>query len=463
MLILGLSLSSNLMMFACMFPFIAIWVRVVKPPLVREIGMVRFRGLLLLVAGAALALVIAAWGWSSAGYRIPPEQWSWLTFWRENMTLSWDDGLKQSLIRFGALFTYNFFPWMAVIGLLGFIELFQRQKYVFWLLFPIFIVYSFFAVTLTLPEPIPAYLPCWVLFAIAAGYGWWKALAEASWVGFIIALALSLSPLAIYHYAAPAIEMIREETRVRTLWTPPFEAPIDSLSYYLNPNKRVQPNARAFARDALTHIPDRARIATPSRAGERVVAPVRYAIEVEQARTEVSFVNVGPDESQKLENWAAEVFTPLFISGLHPPSPTVENLLDRYALVPNGYFFQLQAREPMPEPAESEEIPTVVGEWSGFTRPQGYRIDFSIRETPDGEFSGTATLNQTGARPLEGSFTRLSLLHDAFVARITYNQFHIHIDAKLSGNRLEGEWQLFEAQYLKGTFQVWRSPPPAAQ
>jgi hypothetical protein len=69
-------------------------------------------------------------------------------------------------------------------------------------------------------------------------------------------------------------------------------------------------------------------------------------------------------------------------------------------------------------------------------------------------------LNQTGARPLEGSFTRISLLHDAFVARITYNQFHIHIDSKLSGNRLEGEWQIFEAQYLKGTFQVWRSALP---
>jgi hypothetical protein len=457
MLILGLSLSNNLMMIF-MFPFIAIWVRVVKPPLVREIGMVRLRGLLLLVGGSALALVIAAVGWSASGFRIPAEQWSWVTFWRENMMLSWDVGLQQSIIRFSVMLLYNFFPWLIVIGLLGLIELFQRQKFVFWLIFPILVVYSFLAVTLRLPEPIPAYLPVWVLFSIFVGYGWWKALAEASWLGFVVALALSLSPIAIYHYAAPGIERIGEEVRVRALWSPPFEAPIDSVSYYLNPNRRIQPNARAFANDALAQLPERARIAAPSRAGERIVAPVRYLVEVEQARSEMSFESVGPADSEKLQSWAVEVDTPLFLSGLHPPNPAVEGLLGRYTLIPSGYFFQLLPREAPPEMPQTETPVTIVGEWSGFERPEGYSVHFSVRETPDGELAGTAVLNQTSARPLEGTFTRLSLLHDAFLASITYkNRVHIHIDSKITGNRLEGEWQIFEAQYLNGTFTVWRS------
>jgi hypothetical protein len=322
-------------------------------------------------------------------------------------------------------------------------------------------VYSFLAITLKLSEPIPAYLPAWVLFSIAVGYGWWKALAEASWMGFVTALVLSLTPLAVYHYAAPAIERIGEEVRVRALWSPPFEAPIDSLSYYLNPNRRIQPNARAFAMDALAQLPERSRITTPSRAGERVVAPVRYLVEVEGARSEMSFESVGPADSEKLESWAAEADTPLFLSGLHPPNPAVEGLLDRYALVPSGYFFQLVPRDTPPEIQETEIPRTIVGEWSGFVRPQGYSVSFSIRETPDGELSGTAFLNQTGARPREGTFTRLSLLDDAFLASIAYdNRVHIHIDSKLTGNRLEGEWRIFEAQHLSGTFTVWKSQSP---
>lgn len=457
MLILGLSLSNNLMMIF-LFPFLAVWVRVVKPPLVRQIGMVRFRGLLLLLAGSALALAVAAWGWSAAGFRVPAEQMSWLTFWRDHMMLGWDGGLDHSLMLFTGMLLYNFPPWTATIGLLGLIELFQRQKYGFWLIFPLLAVYSLLAVTLTLAEPVPAYLPSWVLLSIAVGYGWWKTLSESSWMGYLTALVLTLLPLPIYHFAAPAIERIGEEVRVKALLRPPFEVPLGSLDYYLNPDRRDLPLARAFARATLNEIPERARVVTPSWDAEMLFAPARYLTDVEQPRPDLILETLGTNGADTLERWLREDETPLYLIGLHPPHPAVQGLLDRYDFIPAGYLFRVEPRPSFSEKvgaAWDEPIP-ITGEWSGFQRPQGYRVGFAIQEVPDGSLSGTAVLNPASARPLEGRFIRITHVGDSFLARVSYNnRVHVHIDAKQVGNRLEGTWQIFEAEGLTGTFVVW--------
>ena len=83
--------------------------RVVHPPLVRNLGAVRFRGLLLFAAGASIALAVTVWGWYRIGFAIPAAQLSWLRFW-EHMMLAWDQPLKESLIRFGSMLLLNFPP-----------------------------------------------------------------------------------------------------------------------------------------------------------------------------------------------------------------------------------------------------------------------------------------------------------------------------------------------------------------
>ncbi len=460
MLVLGLSFSNSLMMLFFL-PFLTIWARVVKPPLVREIGVVRFKGLLLLAAGSAVALAVAAWGWSAAGFRVPDEQLSWLTFWRGQMMLSWEGGFGTSLIRFLAMLLYNFLPWSAMMGLLGIIELFQRQKYIFWLIFPLLLVHSGLAITLKLAEPVPAYLPTWVLLSIAIGYGWWKMLAESTWKGFVVALILSLSPLAIYHYAAPAIQRIGEEIRVRTLLSPPFEIPLDSLDYYLNPDQRHLPDARSFAQTMLTSLPDKARIASTSWDGEMLVAPARYIAEVDNARSELKFDTVGRDDDEALDQWARQSDTPLFLSSLHPLNPSVEKLIDKYDFLPTGYLYQVKLRgdEPDQVPTVADEPFPIAGIWSGYTRPHGYRLEFDILTAADNVHMGSAVLNRTSAQPLEGSFTRITYVGESFLGRIAFeDRIFIHLDARVVGERMEGTWQVFEAQGLAGTFVVSKEP-----
>jgi hypothetical protein len=459
MLVYGLSLSNNLMMIF-LFPFIAIWARVIKPPLVRDIGVVRFRGLLLFLAGSALALAVTAWGWSVAGFHVPAEQMSWLAFWN-HMTVSWDAPLQQSLIRFTAMLFYNFPPWIAILGLLGLIELFRRQKYVFGLVFPLLLVYTFLVITLALSDPIPAYLPTWVFLSIAVGYGWWKILAESTWVGFVVALLLSLSPLLLYRFATTAVEQLGEQVQIQTLLSIPFETPLDSLDYYLNPDRRGLPSARISAQELLNVLPDPARVATPSWAGQLVFAPARYLAEVEEARPGLTVSAVGPNQSEELNQWATSPDTPLYLVGLHPPNPSVESLLDYYDLIPTGPLFQVQGRPATPSNTiyDPDQLPILAGAWVGFIRPQGYRLSFSIQGDSDETYSGRAILNPGATRPFEGSFNRISLIGESVLGRITYDdRIHVHIDAQVAGDRMEGTWQIFEAQELTGRFTAWKQP-----
>ena len=120
-----------------LIPIVFTFVRVVQPPLIREVGGVRFRGLLAVCAGASVALAVAAWGWTHTGFVVPPEHANGLLFF-DDMMLAWEPPLKESLARFGALLLLNFPPWTAIIGLIGLWELYRRQKYVFYLIFPSF-------------------------------------------------------------------------------------------------------------------------------------------------------------------------------------------------------------------------------------------------------------------------------------------------------------------------------------
>jgi hypothetical protein len=457
--ILGLSLANNLMM-VFLFPVFAIFVRVVQPALVRDIGMVRARGLIILLVSSAVALAITAFGWAAAGFKIPEEQWSWITFWRSNMMLTWDAPLQQSLLRFGAALLYSFPPWTAFIGLFGLVELFKRQKYVFWLVFPLLLVYSTLAVTLTLAEPMNVYVPAWVLVAIAVGYGWWKVLADGGWRDYVLALLLSLSPVLLYRFAPWAVEKLGEEARVMSFLRVPFEAPFDPLVHLLNPDRRASPSARAFAETSLEELPERCRLVAASREGELLLAPLRYLVEVEKVHPNAVFSTASPSDEDALVEWASQIEEPLFLVGLHPPNPAVESLLDRYHFVPAGHFFRVVPKESVPGRmlTDRDEPTLLAGDWYGFVRPQGYPVSFAIREMPDGSFSGRAVLNEGSSKPLEGNFTRISPIADALIARVTYDddRIHIHIDSQLSGNRLEGTWQIYEAQHLQGRFVVWK-------
>ena len=90
--ILGLSLANNLLMLF-LIPIVFTFVRVVQPPLIREVGGVRFRGLLAFCAGASVALAVAAWGWTHTGFVVPAEHANGLLFF-DDMMLAWEPPLN---------------------------------------------------------------------------------------------------------------------------------------------------------------------------------------------------------------------------------------------------------------------------------------------------------------------------------------------------------------------------------
>ena len=471
--VLGLSLANNLLMLF-LIPVVFLFVRVVHPPLLRNLGAVRFRGLMAFAAGASISLAVAAWGWYRLGFAIPEQQKSWLRFW-DHMMLAWDQPLQESLIRFGSMLLLNFPPWSIVIGLIGLAELNRRQKYVFWLIFPLFLIYSALAVTLHLPEPVPSYLPAWVFFSVAVGYGWWKLLSGGNWQGFAVALVLSASPLVIYRFAPLAVRRAQMELRVEALLDVPKELPLDHLAFQLNPDRRYLPEARGFAERALDALPEGARVLAVSTTAELVVAPITYLVEVEN-RKPTSVVVLGEGDETGLRTLLTEPGS-LFAMGLHPPNPAVTAILPTHHFRATGEWFHLVRRSeirdrvlvdaPLPGVADDSLADShLVGTWYGYVEPQGYPLSLRI-EGPVGALSGNAILNEEGARPMSGKFTRLSSTVGAVLGSVEYGEegadrLHFHLDATQKGNRLEGMWKAFELPELAGRFVVWLQPATAA-
>lgn len=466
--ILGLALANNLLL-VFLIPVFFIFVRVVHPPLVRNLGVVRLRGLAVFVAGASLAVAVAAWGWwFGSGLALPEQQKSWLLFWN-HMMLAWEQPLQQSLIRYGSMLLLNFPPWTLVIGLIGLVELHRRQKYVFWLLFPLFLVYSSLVVTLELSQPVPSYLPAWLFLSVAVGFGWWKLLSSGGWQGFAFAIVLCASPALIYRFAPVVLKQAKMELRVEALLGAPRELPIDLLAFQLNPDRRKLPQAREFAQRALGSLPEGATVVSPSRTSELMVAPVRYLVEAEGRQPE-SFVVLDDGGGKTLSSLAADPSSPVFVMGLHPPHPEVEAILSTHLFRATGDWFQLVPRSELPGvftdapiagvAADALSDRNLVGRWVGYAEPQGYPLTLSVQGA-EGSLSGTAVLNAEGSRPWSGRFTRLSSTVGAVLGSVEYgesgsDQVHLHIDATQTGNRLEGTWKVFEIPELAGKFVVWQ-------
>ena len=120
-------------------------------------------------------------------------------------------------------------------------ELFRRQKHVFGLLFPLFVVYSALAISLKLPDPMNAYIPAWVVISIAVGYGWWKLLADGGWRDYVFALVLSLSPMFVYRAAPWALDRLQQKPRAGSFLALEFEVPFDPLTHLLNSRSPREP------------------------------------------------------------------------------------------------------------------------------------------------------------------------------------------------------------------------------
>lgn len=471
--VLGLALANNLLMIF-MIPIVFLFARLVHPPLMRNVGTVRLRGLFFFVGGASLALLVTASGWLASGFEIPERHVTWLRFW-DHMMLSWDGPLKESLLRFGAMLLLNFPPWTAFVGLLGLWELYRRQKYVFLLVFPMFLVYGLLVVTLDLEAPVSSYLPVWVLLSVAVGFGWWKLLSSGNWQGFVVALVLSASPLVIYRYAPLAVRQAKMELRAEALLDVPKELPVDHLAFQLNPDRRELPSPRDFATNALAMLPENAIVLTPSRTSELMVAPLRYVSEVESAAVSTTrYVSLaaGTDAISTLAGLKADPNAPVYAMGLHPAQPDLTAMLQTHHFLAEGPWFHLVARDQVDRVLVDRPIPGVeadalddshlVGSWYGYVEPSGYPLTLEIRGTL-GALSGTATLNAAGSHPWHAPFTRLSSTVGTVLGSVEFgeaetDQIHFHLDATQTGNRLEGTWEVFEIPELSGRFIVWKQP-----
>jgi hypothetical protein len=259
------------------------------------------------------------------------------------------------------------------------------------------------------------------------------------------------------------------DLRVEAILDVPKELPLDHLASQLNPDRRYLPEARAFAERALDQLPEGARVLAVSGPAELVVAPLAYLVAVEK-RKPMSVAILAEGDETGLRTLLTEP-GPLFAMGLHPPNPAVSAILSTHQFRASGEWFELVPRAEIhdriladaPIPGTSDDSlgdGNLVGAWYGYVEPQGYPLSLRI-EGPSGALSGSAVLNEGGARPMTAKFTRLSSTVGAVLGSVEYgdegaDQLHFHLDATQKGNRLEGTWKAFELPQLSGRLVVWQ-------
>jgi hypothetical protein len=136
-----------------------------------------------------------------------------------------------------------------------------------------------------------------------------------------------------------------------------------------------------------------------------------------------------------------------------------ERLLASHHFLPQGHLYAVLPRTGVPGRtlADTGETVGLVGEWYGFERPQGYAVSFRIEETPEGGLGGRAVLNPGGARPLEATFQRLDFVSGSMGAQLSHTpRLDVHLKGEVAGNRLEGEWVVYQLPSLAGRFTLWK-------
>jgi hypothetical protein len=327
-------------------------------------------------------------------------------------------------------------------------------------------------VTLRLPEPVTSFLPAWVLFSIAVGYGWWKLLSSGNWQAFATALVLCALPVVLYRFAPVAVRQARMEMRAEALLGVPKLLPLDHLAHQMNPDRKHLLEARAFAEKTLDSLPEGARVLSISSGAELATEPHRYLVAVEKRRP-MAFVALSEGDATGLRKLLTEPGSLLAMT-LHPPNPAVASILPTHHFRASGEWFELVPRSEIrdrilrDEPLAGVSDDTLgdvhlTGDWYGYVEPQGYPLTLHV-EGPAGSLGGSVILNEEGARPLSGKFTRLSSTVGAVLGSVEFgekgaDQLHFHLDATQKGNRLEGTWKAFELPELSGRFVVWLQKP----
>ncbi len=278
---------------------------------------------------------------------------------------------------------YQFTPVGVGLGLYGFWHMRRTQPAIARFLLALFIVHVVYSANYALADQFTFHLSSYLVFALAITWSIVTVtsrsdhclLAGRKWstVGLrgLLLLALLL-PIALYAITPPALRAVG--VTESKLGVQPIGMGLrDTLTYFLNPNKRGDDSAARFGRSTLSQLAPNALVFTPKPSDQEAYVVLRYFQLVERLRPDVRLdlmlFGAGDNLPQAV---LAQVHTqiacrPLYLASLHPDTYPLEKLQAEFDLVPEANLYRLVPRHPQ---RSVVACPELKREWASVTLEQ---------------------------------------------------------------------------------------------
>jgi hypothetical protein len=132
----------------------------------------------------------------------------------------------------------------------------------------------------------------------------------------------------------------------------------DTLTYFLNPNKRGDDSAARFARGTLDHLAEGALVFTPKTSEQETYVVLRYFQKVEGQRPDVhlDMMLFDPQDSMPAavleKTIALAACRPLYYASLNPASFPVAQVSGLFDLAVEANLYRLRSLNTHPPPAD---------------------------------------------------------------------------------------------------------------
>lgn len=288
-----------------------------------------------------------------------------------------------NLVGYFGWLLYQFTPIGVALGLCGFVLMWRAQPHVARFLLALFLIHAAFSANYSVPDRFSFHLPSYLVFALAITWGIARLTHRPDarllpgekrlTIGLRgLLLVPILAPIALYAITPSALRAVGL-TESRLGIQPIGTGARDTLTYFLDPNKRGDDSAARFGRSTLAQLAPDALVFTPKSSDQEAYVVLRYFQIVEGLRPDVHLelmlFDPVDDISQAL---LAQVHSqmwcrPLYLVSLNPDTYPLATLRTEFEIVPEANLYRLLPRQPQPATSTCPDLDT---RWADVTLEQ---------------------------------------------------------------------------------------------
>ncbi len=282
---------------------------------------------------------------------------------------SWQQVAENLAVFFGWL-VYQFTPLGIALGVFGFIWLWKKDSGVAKFFSGLVAAHIAFSANFSVADNFDFHMPSYWVFSfwIACGAAWLQTRlatavspARAARVRASVMAGIVLLPVSLYAIAPRALNLSGLSETDLGIY-PIGTGARDTLSYFLNPDKRGDNSAARFGRMTLEELAPRALVLTPKTSEQEAYVILRYFQRVEGLRPDVRidmmlFTPINDMPEAVLAQVKSQIrCRPIYITSLNPASFPIAALKASYSIINEANLLRVIPQKSVDEIPECDDM-----------------------------------------------------------------------------------------------------------